>query len=167
MNKEKHNEANRRYRIKHKEEIRDYMRIYKRNHKGKNRERHNELQKQYCMRHKEEIKQKVKIKGLELKTIIINHYGGCCACCGEKQLEFLAIDHVDQSGAKHRRKVGSGHRFYNWLKKNNYPLGFRVLCFNCNWALGIYGYCPHGDISVEKIETTDSLPLFENKGAYA
>jgi len=24
-----------------------------------------------------------------------------------------------------------------------YPTGFRVLCHNCNQAIGLYGYCPH------------------------
>jgi len=33
--------------------------------------------------------------------------------------------------------------FYRWLKQNNFPEGFRVLCINCNFSLGIYGYCPH------------------------
>jgi hypothetical protein len=32
---------------------------------------------------------------------------------------------------------------YLWLKRNNYPTGFRVLCHNCNLAIGFYGYCPH------------------------
>jgi hypothetical protein len=30
-----------------------------------------------------------------------------------------------------------------WLRKNGFPKGFRVLCHNCNFAHGHYGYCPH------------------------
>lgn len=71
----------------------------------------------------------------------LTHYGGICACCGEGKYEFLAIDHINGGGNKHRKIIG--HNFVRWLKKNNYPEGFRVLCHNCNNSLGHYGYCPH------------------------
>ena len=32
---------------------------------------------------------------------------------------------------------------YDWLKKNNFPPGFQVLCGSCNFAKGKYGSCPH------------------------
>lgn len=68
-----------------------------------------------------------------------------CACCGESRFEFLAIDHIAGGGAEHRRSIGSkgGNKFYYWLKQNNYPGGFQVLCHNCNQAKGLYGCCPH------------------------
>jgi hypothetical protein len=75
----------------------------------------------------------------------IEHYGGCCACCGESQYEFLALDHVDGGGNQHRREMGTtgGGRIINWIHSNGFPEGFRVLCHNCNSALGYYGHCPH------------------------
>lgn len=71
-----------------------------------------------------------------------------CACCGEKHLEFLAIDHINGGGNKHRRdnKLSSGDHFFRWLQQNNYPEGFQVLCHNCNQAKGYYGKCPHQNI---------------------
>lgn len=33
-----------------------------------------------------------------------------------------------------------------WLRRNNYPNGFQVLCHNCNMAKGFYGKCPHQSI---------------------
>ena len=30
-----------------------------------------------------------------------------------------------------------------WLKRNDYPPGFQVLCHNCNWAKHALGRCPH------------------------
>ena len=39
--------------------------------------------------------------------------------------------------------VGSGSKFLRWLKANNFPSGFRVLCHNCNLAIGLYSQCPH------------------------
>lgn len=36
-----------------------------------------------------------------------------------------------------------GVRIEEWLKKNDYPKGFQILCHNCNMSKGFYGYCPH------------------------
>jgi len=77
------------------------------------------------------------------RKFLIDHYGGKCACCGESRIEFLAIDHIDGGGTEHRERVGKGWKFYQWLRREGYPKGFRVLCHNCNLAIGFYGYCPH------------------------
>ena len=66
-----------------------------------------------------------------------------CACCGETREEFLTIDHVNGDGAKQRREGKRGIAFYLWLVKSDFPEGFRVLCMNCNFSLGMRGYCPH------------------------
>lgn len=79
-----------------------------------------------------------------LRIEILSHYGGktpLCSCCGESHIEFLSVDHINGGGAKHKRLLGGG--LYDWLKKNNYPSGYRILCHNCNQSLGAYGYCPH------------------------
>ena len=69
-----------------------------------------------------------------------------CNCCGESQERFLTIDHIDNSGAEHRRKVGRGGVLRN-LKKEGYPKGFRVLCFNCNCGREYNkGVCPHEEM---------------------
>ena len=31
----------------------------------------------------------------------------------------------------------------SWLINERFPEGFRVLCHNCNQAIGYYGECPH------------------------
>ena len=79
-----------------------------------------------------------------LRTAALAAYGGMCACCGEATVEFLSIDHINGGGAKQRRETGlRGQSFYRWLRENNWPGDFRVLCHNCNQARGAYGYCPH------------------------
>lgn len=88
------------------------------------------------------------IRRKELKSEVMTHYSDgepSCACCGEKTIEFLAIDHIDGSGNKHRKSLGlvSGSKFYSYLKNEGYPTGYQVLCHNCNMAKGSYGYCPH------------------------
>lgn len=81
----------------------------------------------------------------KLKSEIISHYSPSpphCNCCGETNIEFLTIDHIDGNGAAHRREL-NGKKFYNWLRNNNYPDGYQVLCVNCNFAKGANGECPH------------------------
>lgn len=67
-----------------------------------------------------------------------------CNCCDESHLEFLAIDHINGGGNQHRKDRGISSIF-GWLKKNNYPDGFQILCHNCNMAKGFYGKCPHDE----------------------
>ena len=81
------------------------------------------------------------------KRAIFDHYGGACACCGESRIEFLTLDHVNNDGAGHSKKIGglAGEHFYRWIVRNNYPedVKLQVLCWNCNCSKGTYGYCPH------------------------
>ena len=82
------------------------------------------------------------------RNIILNHYSNGtmqCACCGEKQIKFLSIDHINNDGAKHRKEIGRS-QLTNWLIENKLPEGFQVLCFNCNFSKGIYGMCPHKEL---------------------
>lgn len=88
---------------------------------------------------KERINRKtVKIK---LKSEVICQYGNKCSCCGETNIEFLTIDHINGGGNKHKRDIKKN--IYRWLKHNNYPDGFQVLCYNCNLGKNRYNVCPH------------------------
>lgn len=85
-----------------------------------------------------------------LKIECFQAYGGpICACCGEKELFFLVIDHIHNNGAAHRREisgknVGQGQSLYKWLKDHGFPPGHQVLCHNCNWGkYACGGICPH------------------------
>lgn len=78
-------------------------------------------------------------------------YGGAfCACCGEDDLVFLTLDHMNNDGGEHRRQLSGknkgygGLTFYRMLKRQGYPTGFQVLCFNCNVGRARNGgVCPH------------------------
>lgn len=73
---------------------------------------------------------------------VLEKYGEKCVCCGENEVKFLEIDHINNDGAEHRRKMGSS-MIVQWLIKRGYPKGFQLLCSNCNMAKGRYGKCPH------------------------
>jgi len=79
------------------------------------------------------------------KRIVFEHYGNRCSCCGESELCFLAIDHIDGDGNNHRKKIGKwGSGFFKWLIKNGFPEGFQILCHNCNMGKHLNGgICPH------------------------
>jgi hypothetical protein len=86
-----------------------------------------------------------------LKALVLGKYGGAvCACCGETGMTFLTLDHVNNNGSSHRKRIGGGGALlYGWLRKKGYPPGYQVLCYNCN--IGKYkngGVCPHKDKKV-------------------
>lgn len=77
-----------------------------------------------------------------LKVEVIQEYGGKCVCCSESHFEFLQIDHIHGNGRAHRKKIRGN--IYSWLKRNGFPKDrFQLLCSNCNFSKGRYGYCPH------------------------
>ncbi|MEK6897602.1 MAG: hypothetical protein AABW93_03675 [Nanoarchaeota archaeon] len=104
-------------------------------------EKFKERVRKYHALHPEVQREAGKRKRLRLRMGALEAYGMKCACCGESELKFLSIDHINGGGGKHRRKL-KGH-FYQWLKVNKYPVGFQTLCHNCNQAKGYYGQCPH------------------------
>jgi hypothetical protein len=82
-----------------------------------------------------------------IKREVLEHYGGIpprCACCDEKEYAFLSLDHMNGDGARHRKELNLyGLAIYRWVKRNNFPKDFQVLCFNCNLAKQHVGKCPH------------------------
>ena len=80
----------------------------------------------------------------KLRMSVLQAYGQQCECCGEKEPLFLTIDHINGGGNVHRKIVGGGFPMYRWLKKQGFPKGYRVLCFNCNCGRQLNGgVCPH------------------------
>lgn len=97
---------------------------------------------------KEELRCRSNEYRRNLRVRALERYGRICACCGEDRFEFLALDHINGGGLKHRKEIGGsvncgGNRLMLWMQRNNWPEGFRVLCHNCNQSIGHYGRCPH------------------------
>lgn len=100
------------------------------------------------LKHRDEDLARSRKRRARLRLTCLVHYSGGkmeCACCGIKETMFLSIDHIAGGGDKHRRSLFGKWRgaMYHWLIENNFPTGYRVLCFNCNCARGFFGYCPH------------------------
>lgn len=123
-------------------EWKEYIKQYRKKNRekllAKERERYHSKPKEW----KSAVVIKNKNRRVRLRLEAIEHYGGVCQCCGEKQIEFLCIDHIGGGGNKHR-KIMTTKSIGEWLYTNKYPKGFQVLCFNCNSAKSCYEKCPH------------------------
>lgn len=91
----------------------------------------------------------------EVKRQVFSHYSEgtmACKCCNTTGLPFLSIDHINGGGTAHRKEIGtgSGIRFYFWLRREDYPEGFQVLCHNCNMGKWAHGFCPHEELLNEQ-----------------
>lgn len=89
-------------------------------------------------------------RSVKLRQDVFTLYGDSCVCCGEQTLAFLTLDHIDGSGAAHRRALGLGRaggvRFYAKILKLDKDPNLQVLCMNCNLAKHTQGHCPHEDL---------------------
>lgn len=93
---------------------------------------------------------RVREERLRYKKMVFDHYGWECACCGEKMMEFLTIDHIHNDGYLDRMKRGWKRKLiskdlYYMIVKEGFPDDrFQTLCQNCNLGKLIgNGICPH------------------------
>ena len=93
------------------------------------------------------------------RLMAMRHYSGgeepFCRCCGEDVLRFLTLDHINDDGAKHRRKLSGrskgGTGDYSKIRLAGYKAGLQVLCWNCQWGKRLGGgFCPHSDADLRK-----------------
>lgn len=83
-----------------------------------------------------------------LRREVLSHYSGGqprCTCCGEATLVFLTIDHIVpvKRNSKNNASGTAGEALCRRLKRDGYPDGFQVLCYNCNCAKKVNSVCPH------------------------
>lgn len=143
-----------------------YMREWIETEKGQeHRENHKEYMKEWREKNKEKYKATQKRCYDKARLEVLTHYSGgvkpFCKCCGEDEILFLQIDHINGDGADHRRKLKEEIGYYPggnglpyWLKKNGYPEGFQILCANCNLGKRTGLDCPH--------KTAVEAVLYEN-----
>lgn len=132
--------------------------IYK-NYYYKNRESCTIYSREYCRTHKEErkIKRQKHNKSPDVKknnnerlrnfrelkkTDIIMKLGGSCALCGESEIKYLTLDHINNDGYKERLNgkhldPHEPYRLSTMLRDKKITLNkikskYQVLCWNCN-----------------------------------
>lgn len=100
---------------------------------SKTKEYKKESDKKYREKHYDELVQKKREANQRLKLIVMQSYSNGdakCLFCPQNDIRCLNLDHIKGGGRKHQRQVGN---VYQYLKNNNFPPGFQILCQNCNW----------------------------------
>lgn len=139
-NREKEIARNKKYRLENPEKFREQAKKYR----IKNQDHYNELRRDYIKKNKEKANLWNRNARRQRKVDVIFHYSNGkneCLYCKKKGVEFLTIDHIDGGGNEHRRreKIDGGSDIAAWLKRNHYPEGFQILCFNCNCVKAHFG----------------------------
>lgn len=119
--------------------------------RSENLDKQLELQRRRSAKHRQRHPDAKKRENSFLKQTVIEAYGGSCYCCGESNLAFLTVDHVNNDGKDHRIELtgsdrsGGGQAMYRWAIKHNFPSSLRIACWNCNCGRSINnnGLCPH------------------------
>lgn len=121
----------------------EYKRLYGRYWKERNRDKI----KVYWEKSKEtRLRNKARIR-----HVIYSHYGRICTCCGEDNLKFLTIDHINNDGYKERtiksgKRLGGENIFYKIIREGLPADRYRIMCYNCNCGRAYNnGVCPHKD----------------------
>ncbi len=79
-----------------------------------------------------------------IRKEVLSHYGGKCSCCGYDDMNkkighqsFLQIDLIDGGHKKLKSTLGisGSSSTFQWLRKNGFPSGYRVLCAGCNVSM--------------------------------
>lgn len=129
---------NKKYNQEHKEQKRAYYQEYNKKHPRPYVKPDPMVKRKWCRNSSDRLWK----KAIE--------FFGPCACCGEDRREFMSVDHIKGNGGYHRSKEGwkgGGKAILQALRKAGWPeeakQEYRLLCFNCNFAIGHHGYCPH------------------------
>lgn len=130
-----------RYKSQNKEKIAKYNKEWY----DKTRVERNAHRREYLKNNRHVSRANIKRVQERLRETIVDGYGGVCSCCGESELKFLDIDHINNNGKSDRTKFNSYRTFYRWLRDNGFPKEeYQLLCSNCNQGKRRNGgVCPH------------------------
>jgi hypothetical protein len=73
-----------------------------------------------------------------LRFIAMSMLGGSCTSCGESEIDFLVVDHVNNDGAEHRKELrslgkGTSISVYIEIRDGVPSREYQLLCWNCNY----------------------------------
>lgn len=135
------------YKEKNKEILTVKRRIYRKNHLEEDAKRTREYRKRYPERfkqslrqsytkHKEKRNKETKKEYLSLKSETFEKYSNnkipSCKICLESNLAFLTLDHIRGRKAEGHSTKFSGDKLWRHLRRNEFPSGYQILCWNCN-----------------------------------
>lgn len=73
------------------------------------------------------------------KFIVFMHYNNnkLICKCHEHRTQCLSLNHIRGRRNGYNENHRSGNALYEDIIRNNFPEGYEVLCFNCNWLAHI------------------------------
>lgn len=116
----------------------------------------------HCERCREWNRERHKIWRQRVYSEVIKAYGSKCVCCGETNIGFLTIDHVNNDGWKERQETGTrgGYTFYKKIVSEGFPNRYQLLCYNCNLSKSRFGECAHTPVGFSRaVEKLGSIKL--------
>ena len=120
---------------------------YDRKYASEHRAEANARTRKYEHKHREEANVRKRKYTRKLKYDVLMHYSSTnplsCSRCGIDDIDVLCLDHINGGGKRQLKELGltSGTAWYQWIRTNNYPEGFQVLCANCNLKKSIREKC--------------------------
>lgn len=139
-------EYNAEHHKRNKERIRKRKSVYQKIKRQDDayRERKSLVSKAWYQKNKDRVMERNKERAIAKKKLVLDKYGNRCACCGEKEVKFLTLDHKNNNGSEHRKEIGlTTAHLIGWIIRNNFPESIQILCYNCNCSKGHHGECPH------------------------
>ena len=104
--------------------------------------------KSYYQKHRKDFLTRTAARNKARRIKMLDDLGGKCACCGERNKIFLCLDHIKGGGRREHSRKGGAQGVWKRAIKDGLPKDrYRVLCWNCNAALGLYGFCPHSKLT--------------------
>ena len=113
-------------------------------------QKHKEQESVRGKKYREKYDKKIKQRIIDLKLEVMAHYSKVisnsdipvCACCKEKHIEFLTLDHINGRKSMNHKPSLKADKLCRTLKREGFPKGIQVLCWNCNSAKSDKGVCP-------------------------
>lgn len=126
------------------EQIKPAIKIWRR----ENPEKYKEQKRRWYIKHAEEQRANARERSFLIRKMVLTHYSNGkleCECCGETIYEYLTLNHIHGGGVQERKNINPS--LSRTLIKRNYPLGYNVLCYNCNCADAFAKGCPHKKVN--------------------
>jgi hypothetical protein len=108
-------------------------------------ERQKEYIRNWQVRNKARVATRARSQRQTLRLAALAYYGGIpprCFCCFNGFTDHLTVAAMDGEilfGTTGR----TGTALYRKLAREDYPEGYRVLCWNCLMSRSLYHACPH------------------------